>query len=112
MERDCLIAYGASQLLRERLMLSSDRHEVDVCSGCGTMGFERWCPRCANAEAGSVDEGAGKGMAGNGNGMSGTTGGGGSKVVRMTMPYAFKLLTQELTSMNVATRIVVGDGLR
>ena len=104
MERDCLIAYGASQLLRERLMLSSDRHEVDVCSGCGTMGFERWCPRCANAEAGTVDGGAGKPNVGGG--------GGGSKVVRMTMPYAFKLLTQELTSMNVATRIVVGDGFR
>ena len=30
-------------------------------------------------------------------------------VVKMTMPYAFKLLTQELVIMNVATRIVVGD---
>jgi len=85
MERDCLIAYGASQLLRERLMLSSDKHEVDVCEKCGFMAFDRWCQRCKSA------------------------GEDGSNVVRMTIPYAFKLLQQELGSMNVATRLMVGD---
>ncbi len=85
MERDCLIAYGASQLLRERLMLSSDAHEVDVCESCGFMAFGRWCQRCAKA------------------------GERGSNVVRMTLPYAFKLLLNELGSMNVHTRLVVSD---
>ncbi|KIV86089.1 hypothetical protein, variant [Exophiala sideris] len=85
MERDCLIAYGASQLLRERLMLSSDKHEVDVCESCGFMAFGRWCQRCATA---------------------GETG---SNVVRMTLPYAFKLLLNELGSMNVNTRLIVSD---
>lgn len=32
MERDCLIAYGASMLIHERLMLSSDPFEVQVSS--------------------------------------------------------------------------------
>jgi DNA-directed RNA polymerase beta subunit len=36
MERDCLIAYGASQLLLERLMISSDAHNVDVCEKCNS----------------------------------------------------------------------------
>jgi DNA-directed RNA polymerase III subunit RPC2 len=85
MERDCLIAYGASQLLRERLMLSSDKHEVDVCETCGFMAFGRWCQRCSTA---------------------GETG---SNVVRMTLPYAFKLLLNELGSMNVNTRLIVTD---
>jgi DNA-directed RNA polymerase III subunit RPC2 len=39
MERDCLIAHGASQLLLERLMLSSDSFELDVCQDCGFMGY-------------------------------------------------------------------------
>lgn len=30
MERDCLIAYGASMLIFERLMVSSDPFEVQV----------------------------------------------------------------------------------
>lgn len=30
MERDCLIAYGASRLIFERMMLSSDPYEVQV----------------------------------------------------------------------------------
>lgn len=85
MERDCLIAYGASQLMRERLMLSSDSHQVDVCESCGFMAFARWCQRCARAGESA------------------------SNVVRMTLPYAFKLLLNELGSMNVNTRLIVSD---
>lgn len=81
MERDCLIAYGASQLLVERLMLSSDAHEVDICQDCGFMGSQDWCQRCE------------------------TSGG----MVRMTVPYAAKLLLQELLSMNISTRIKLDD---
>lgn len=39
MERDCLIAYGASMLTYERLMLSGDPVEVQVCSKCGLLGY-------------------------------------------------------------------------
>lgn len=34
MERDCLIAYGASMLIFERLMVSSDPFEVQVSHAC------------------------------------------------------------------------------
>ena len=39
MERDCLIAYGSSHLLLERLMLSSDKFDVEVCGTCGLIGI-------------------------------------------------------------------------
>jgi len=42
MERDCLIGYGASMLLLERLMLSSDAFDVDVCNTCGVMAYSGW----------------------------------------------------------------------
>ena len=77
MERDCLIAYGASQLLLERLMLSSDAHKVDVCGTCGLIGYQGWCQSCRKSEG----------------------------VAKVTMPYAAKLLIQELFSMNVVVRI-------
>jgi DNA-directed RNA polymerase III subunit RPC2 len=81
MERDCLIAYGASQLLLERLMVSSDAHEVEICERCGQMGFQAWCQGCKTGEG----------------------------VSRITMPYAAKLLLQELASMNVKVKLGLGE---
>ncbi|KAI9647456.1 DNA-directed RNA polymerase III complex subunit Rpc2 [Ciborinia camelliae] len=81
MERDCLIAYGASQLLLERLMLSSDAHEVDICETCGLMGYSGWCQTCKSSKG----------------------------VSTMTMPYAAKLLVQEMLSMNVLVRLKLED---
>jgi len=81
MERDCLIAYGASQLLLERLMLSSDAHQVDVCEGCGQMGSSGWCRVCDDERG----------------------------VRKLTVPYAAKLLIQELGAMNIKVTIGLED---
>jgi DNA-directed RNA polymerase III subunit RPC2 len=81
MERDCVIAHGASQLLLERLMLSSDAFEVDICQNCGLMGYKGWCPSCKTTQ----------------------------KVVKMTIPYAAKLLFQELMAMNIAPKLELQD---
>lgn len=75
------MAWIASQLLLERLMLSSDAHEVDICETCGMMGYHNWCTTCKSSKA----------------------------VVKMTIPYAAKLLIQELISMNVMPRLVLED---
>lgn len=79
MERDCLIGYGASMLLLERLMLSSDAFEVDVCDSCGLMGYSGWCHYCKSSK----------------------------HVSSLKMPYACKLLFQELQSMNIVPRLAL-----
>ncbi|KAF0305075.1 DNA-directed RNA polymerase III subunit RPC2 [Amphibalanus amphitrite] len=77
MERDCLVAYGASMLLLERLMISSDAFAVDVCNTCGSLGYSGWCHFCQSSGA----------------------------VSSIRIPYACKLLFQELQSMNVFPKI-------
>ncbi|XP_068705242.1 DNA-directed RNA polymerase III subunit RPC2-like [Montipora capricornis] len=77
MERDCLIAYGASMLLLERLMISSDAFEVDVCSECGLMGYSGWCHYCSSSH----------------------------NISTLKIPYACKLLFQELLAMNIVPRL-------
>ncbi|KAF9234585.1 beta and beta-prime subunits of DNA dependent RNA-polymerase [Melanogaster broomeanus] len=81
MERDCLIGYGATQLLLERLMISSDKFEVNACQECGLMGYNGWCPYCKSSK----------------------------KVAKLTIPYAAKLLFQELMAMNIVPRLVLED---
>mmetsp|Transcript_30769 Transcript_30769/g.99906 ORF Transcript_30769/g.99906 Transcript_30769/m.99906 type:complete len:97 (-) Transcript_30769:426-716(-) len=79
MERDCLISYGAANLITERLMISSDQFDVHVCEGCGLLGystaqnteridstFTSWCQNCRSNE----------------------------QMARICIPYACKLLFQ------------------
>lgn len=77
MERDCLIGYGASMLLMERLMVSSDEFSVYACNECGMIGYKEWCQMCESGE----------------------------KVVALKIPYACKLLFQELQAMNVVPKL-------
>ena len=50
MERDCLIGYGASNLIMERLMVSSDAFAAFVCEECGLLAYENWCQSCRSGE--------------------------------------------------------------
>lgn len=46
MERDCLIGYGASNLLLERLLISSDLYYSFVCNSCGHIQASDFCTFC------------------------------------------------------------------
>jgi DNA-directed RNA polymerase III subunit RPC2 len=81
MERDCLIAYGASSLIMERLMHSSDAFSANVCLTCGLLQYQNWCQYCRSGE----------------------------RVADIRLPYACKLLFQELQSMNVVPRLRLKD---
>lgn len=87
MERDCLIGYGAAMLILERLMISSDQFEAQVCTNCGLLGYHHHgtgrnlCQQCAD----------------------------GGTVSALKLPYACKLLFQELQSMNICPRLTLSD---
>ncbi|CAO3587616.1 unnamed protein product [Absidia cylindrospora] len=83
MERDCSIGYGASMLSLERLMISSDSFEINVCDDCGLIGYTGWCQYCKSSK----------------------------NMKTMNIPYAAKLLFQELMAMNVSPRMILGDAI-
>jgi len=90
MERDVMLAHGASRFCRERLYDVSDKYSVHVCKKCGMMvsfndgkkkGLDftiHLCRTCGNK----------------------------TDFARVEVPYAFKLMAQELQTINVATRIM------
>jgi DNA-directed RNA polymerase II subunit RPB2 len=83
MERDCGIAHGTSAFLKERLFNQSDAYQTHVCKECGLTAKgdidnnEYYCKNCDTSE-----------------------------VVAVEIPYACKLLFQELQSMNITPRII------
>ncbi len=87
MERDVLIAHGAAALLRERLVESSDKYVMYVCEDCGLIAWydyrrnRAYCP--AHGDKG--------------------------RIARVLVPYAFKLLLQELMSLGIYPRLELRD---
>ena len=81
MERDCLIGYGAANILYERMLLSSDVFNANICAKCGFIGYHDYCSHCKTKEN--------------------------IKIVRM--PYACKLLFHELMSMGIAPKVRIQD---
>ena len=87
MERDCIIAYGASMILKDRLLDESDKSEIYVCERCGLVAYHDvkqrryYCRVCG-------DKG---------------------KVSSVSVAYAFKLLLQEMSSLNVAPRLLIKE---
>ena len=80
MEKDALISYGASNLLLERLMISSDKFKCFVCNICGFIKDSKQCLQCRTLD-----------------------------VHEVTLPYACKLLFQELMAMNIKPKLNLAD---
>ena len=87
MERDCIIAYGASMILKDRLLDESDKADIFVCERCGLVAYHDvkqrrfYCRVC-------VDKG---------------------KVSSVSVAYAFKLLLQEMSSLAIAPRLLIKE---
>jgi len=87
MERDCLIAYGASMILKDRLLDESDKSDILVCERCGLVAYKdakqrKYVCRVCGDKA---------------------------KISEVSVAYAFKLLLQEMQSLNVAPRLLIKE---
>ncbi|MEM0027911.1 MAG: DNA-directed RNA polymerase subunit B [Ignisphaera sp.] len=87
MERDAIIGHGASALLRERMLGSSDKTIIYVCELCGFIGWynkKREVYECPiHGDKGVLHP--------------------------VAVPYAFKLLIQEMMSMGIKPRLILSD---
>ena len=87
MERDCLIAYGASMILKDRLLDESDKTDIYVCERCGLVAYHDMkqrkfvCRVCGDK----------------------------AKVASVSVAYAFKLLLQEMMSLDIAPRLLIKE---
>lgn len=84
MERDTLLGYGAGAVVIDRLLENSDKHHELVCLDCGSFAYkdeyknEYVCPVCGSNNVGKVE-----------------------------IPYAFKLLLNEIISMHIYPRLLI-----
>lgn len=82
---NCFISHGVSQFLREKLFLVSDKYKTHICNKCGLICIadveknKFLCQSCKNT----------------------------NDISLVDIPYACKLLFQELMAMNIAPRIIV-----
>jgi DNA-directed RNA polymerase II subunit RPB2 len=86
MERDAMIAHGIPIFLKEKFMDSSDIFKMHICKTCGLIAHKiinkniYICDSCKNSEINQIQ-----------------------------LPYAFKLLIQELMAINILPRLRTKD---
>jgi len=89
MERDCVIAHGMAEFTKERLMECSDAFRCFSCKDCGLIAVSNpvdgiWnCRGCGNT----------------------------TNFSQIEIPYAYKLLLQELESMCISSRVITKSRL-
>ena len=87
MERDCMISHGSSYFLKERMLDVSDKYSVYICNCCNLISVGNnedniyECKKCENY----------------------------SDFTKIYIPYACKLLFQELMSMSLGPRLLVDN---
>ncbi len=87
MERDCLIAYGSAMVLKDRLLDESDKTVINVCEKCGLIAYYDNQQRRYICKV-DGDQG---------------------RISSVVIAYAFKLLLQEMMSLNIAPRLLLKD---
>jgi len=87
MERDCLVAYGAAMVLKDRLLEESDKTTIYVCTRCGLLAHYNAKTKKLECPQDGSDV----------------------KIVPLNVAYAFKLLLQEIMSLGIAPKVKVKE---
>lgn len=95
MERDVLIAHGMSKFCHERLLEVSDKYWAHVCQSCGMIASYN-----DGTSANHMQTAADFTI------YSCRTCGNKTDFAKVEIPYAYKLLSQELQTINVVPRII------
>lgn len=90
MERDCLVAHGASAMLRDRLFSCSDPYRIHVCAECGSIAHADLDSQRFVCTAHRPNS---------------------KNVAQVFVPYTTKLLIQELMSMGISPRMKLTEGI-
>ena len=110
MERDGLISHGASEFLRESMMERADKYAIAVCNSTGLMAL--YNPE-KNLFLSPLLDGPIKFIEtpdGNGLNLENITKYGRSFSI-ISVPYSFKLLMQELQTINIQMRIITDENI-
>lgn len=83
MERDCMIAHGAAEFLKERLLDMSDHYRIYVCKKTGMISAVNYEKNIFNSFNNNTTE-----------------------FSEIRVPYAYKLLLQELETMSICSRLL------
>ena len=90
MERDCMVAHGTSEFLKEIMMEKSDNFQAFVCKSCGLIGQVN--PKANIFKCASCPDI--------------------TDFCQIRVPYAYKLFLQELESMSICSRLLPESRLR
>ena len=112
MERDAILGHGVADFMRESLMKRADGYETFICNGCGTIPIYNQreklyiCPSC-DGPLKYIGDSAAKLEVLPPNKRSVAS------FSKVEIPYAFKLLDQELTTfLNMGMRVLTDKDVR
>lgn len=87
MERDALVGYGASLLIKDRMLEQSDKSEIWICKECGDIGYYDYIRRTPVCSVCNLT----------------------NTLKKVEISYAFKLLLDEIKSLHIFPKINITE---
>jgi DNA-directed RNA polymerase II subunit RPB2 len=107
MEGNNVISHGAAAVLKDRLFEQSDMFRTPVCTKCGLLAEDRK----SSSSSSSSGSGSVRGSAASVNSFYCRNCDRTDTVVETFLPYAFKLLLQEIYALHICPRLEFSDGV-